>query len=214
MMQTIASFVPVSVSAATHCYNTPVQSAWTAPTVLYYSETEIRPDYSVKFSDRNQATSPFLPRSQAPCNAQYFTPRYQINSAPVGIDELNLPPMWTDTVKFWFTTVENIFQSHRVTSDAEKFCLIVSVLNQAQAQKVSHVILGAVGGCLSYDDLKQALIKAFGVNPVAKVNESLPDVTLESKRPSVSVDSLVPQGQDPRSSTGRRKVVKPVVFVA
>ena len=101
-------------------------------------------------------------------------------------NRLPLPTFWPSDVKLWFASVEAVFQTYFVVSERERYNQLLAALKQDEIfSRVGHVILSSNIGCAPYSTLKTALIEHYELNHVAKLNQLLHGITLQSmERPS------------------------------
>ena len=96
---------------------------------------------------------------------------------------MKLPTFWDTDQDLWFTTIENIFQLHRVTSERDRFELTLGALDLRHLQKIRCVIQDLHTDC-PYSQVKQALTKAYSVPKREQLNELLYHTSLGDRRPT------------------------------
>ena len=94
---------------------------------------------------------------------------------------VKLSTFWDTDQDLWFTTIENIFQLHRVTSEQDRFELKLGALDLRHLQKIRCVLQDLHPNCL-YLQVKQALTKAYSVSKREQLNELLYHTSLEDRR--------------------------------
>ena len=94
---------------------------------------------------------------------------------------VKLPTFWDTDQDLWFTTIENIFQLHRVTSEKDRFELKLGALDLRHLQKIRCVLQDSHPNC-PYLQVKQALTKAYSVSKREQLNELLYHTSLEDRR--------------------------------
>ena len=96
---------------------------------------------------------------------------------------VKLPTLWDTDQDLWFTTIENIFQLHRVTSERDRFELTLGALDLRHLQKIRCVIQD-LHPDFPYSQVKQALTKAYSVPKREQLNELLYHTSLKDRRPT------------------------------
>ena len=85
---------------------------------------------------------------------------------------VRLPTFWDTDQDLWFTTIENIFQLHRATSERDRFEQTLGALDLRNLQKIHCVIQDLHPDC-PYSQVKQVLTKAYSVSEREQLNEIL-----------------------------------------
>jgi len=74
---------------------------------------------------------------------------------------IRIPPFWSDDPELWFTRLEAQFETYKVETQKAKFNYVVQALDNATIQEVRTVARNPQVH-EEYDNIKQALLQAFG----------------------------------------------------
>ena len=96
---------------------------------------------------------------------------------------MKLPTFWDTNQDLWFTTIENIFQLHPITSEQDRFELTFGALDLRHLQKIRCMIQDLHPDC-PYSQVKQALTKAYSVSMREQFNELLYHTSLGDPLPT------------------------------
>jgi len=93
-----------------------------------------------------------------------------------------LPDFWPSSIAAWFGVAEAQFDLRGVTSQRARFGLVASILPEASAKKVTHLLQSPSATC--YDDLKKALLSSHLLSEVQRMDMLFNMDPLGSRRPS------------------------------
>ena len=93
-----------------------------------------------------------------------------------------LPDFWVSSPAAWFGVAESQFILRDVTSQRDRFALVVAVLPESSARRVAHLL--AAPGDNSYDELKTALLAAHQMTAFQKAEQLFSNEPLGERRPS------------------------------
>ena len=92
-----------------------------------------------------------------------------------------LPDFWPSSPHAWFGIVEAQFRIHEVNSQEDRFTLVASVLPEASARRVAHLLATPTDDC--YTQLKAALLSSHQLTEIQKAELLFNMDDLGSKRP-------------------------------
>jgi len=69
-----------------------------------------------------------------------------------------LPEFWPSSIATWFVVAQAQFELRGVNSHRARLALVTSILPEASAKKVTHLLQSPSATC--YDDLKKALLSS------------------------------------------------------
>ena len=102
---------------------------------------------------------------------------------------IKLPDFWPEDPEIWFARIEAQLRSRSVTQDQTKFDYIVSALDNTTAAEVKSVLLNPPDQN-KYENLKTALLGAFGKSQARKDAELLNISGLGDRSPSALLRKL------------------------
>ncbi|XP_078263353.1 uncharacterized protein LOC144597693 [Rhinoraja longicauda] len=103
---------------------------------------------------------------------------------------VELPPLRTDDLDFWFEQAEAKFALRGVTADATKYFYVISALDQATARLV-RAFLRAPPAADKYEGLKTFLLRQFSLSEAERATRILRMPGLGDRRPSVLLADML-----------------------
>ena len=95
-----------------------------------------------------------------------------------------LPDFWTASPAAWFGVAEAQFLLRGTTQQPERFALVGTVLPEASARRVAHILTGPGDNC--YTDLRAALLVAHQLTTFQKAEKLFLSEPLGDRHPSSS----------------------------
>ena len=92
-----------------------------------------------------------------------------------------LPDFWGASPVAWFGVVESQFRLRGITAEQDKFSLVVSVLPESSARKISHLLANPPPDC--YTVLKAALLSSHQLTDIQKAERLFCMDNLGARRP-------------------------------
>ena len=93
-----------------------------------------------------------------------------------------LPDFWIASPAGWFGVAEDKFLLHGTMSQQDYFALVTTVLPEASARRVAHILTAPSNSC--YDDLKVTLLVAHQLTAFQKAKKLFSTEPLGDHRPS------------------------------
>ena len=93
-----------------------------------------------------------------------------------------LPDFWTGSPASWFGIIKAQLEMREVTSQRDKFALILAVLPEISARRVTHLLAASGNKC--YDRLNTALLATHQLTAFQKAEKLLSSERLGERRPS------------------------------
>ena len=100
-----------------------------------------------------------------------------------------LPDFWPSSPHAWFGIVEAQFRIREVDSQEDRFTLVASVLPEASARRVAHLLATPTADC--YDQLKASLLSSHQLTEIQKAELLFNMDDLGSKRPMDLLNEMV-----------------------
>lgn len=107
----------------------------------------------------------------------------RMESATVSRLAVRLPPFWPHNPLLWFAQVEASFNYSGVTTDATKFALVVSQLDQRYATEVQDIITSPPTEN-AYERLKAELIRRISASQEDRIRQVLTQEDIGDRKPS------------------------------
>ena len=111
---------------------------------------------------------------------------------------IKLPEFWSSSPEVWFARVEAQFGTKIITQDQTKYVYVVSALDFKTAEEVHDVLLNPPE-VNKYENLKKALIKAFGKSQAQRANELLNLNGLGDRKPTALLRRINALNDDPQT---------------
>jgi len=107
----------------------------------------------------------------------------QLQQQPVNLGNFRLQPFWSDAPVAWFGGAEAQFRLRRITSEADKFCLLVAALDKEATRPVTHLV-AEPDVVAPYSRLKQALLASHVLTDFQRVEQLVAMEALGARKPS------------------------------
>ena len=123
----------------------------------------------------------------------------QPEAATVNATAVRLPPFWSGNPQVWFRQVESVFalRNPQITVQQTKFNYVIQALDNITADRVQNIILSPPDN--PYDELKTALVRAFGKTQPEKDQELLNLNGMGDKKPSELLQHMRNLNVDPET---------------
>ena len=123
----------------------------------------------------------------------------QPEAATVNATVVRLPPFWSGNPQVWFKQVEWVFSTRnpQITVQQTKFNYVIQALDNITADRVQNIILSPPDN--PYDELKTALVRAFGKTQAEKDQELLNLNGMGDKKPSELLQHMRNLNVDPET---------------
>lgn len=113
-----------------------------------------------------------------------FAPQQQVAVQDLArMDRITLPVFWNQKVALWFSSIESMFLSHRITSDVSKYHAVIARLDQDTLSVIEHIVLDPPARN-RYGCIKEALLNHFSVSQERRFKTLVSGLELGDKRPS------------------------------
>ncbi len=121
-------------------------------------------------------------------------------AAPVNSVAAKIPRFWSGSPEVWFKQAEYIFEVNKppIVQQKTKFNYVLATLDSTVSDKIQSIILNP-SETVPYDELKEALIAAFGKTQAQKDQELLELNGLGDRKPSELYQYMLNMNAEPKS---------------
>jgi len=101
---------------------------------------------------------------------------------PTGIFTLRIPKFWKENPAIWFAQIEAQFELRRITSEQEKYFIVLPELEPELLSQVSDIILSRPPDV--YTKIKERLIDHFSISEEKRIKQLLNELEIGDRKPS------------------------------